>query len=96
LQWQWGIGGTGQQDNGDDGDRLIAMAMGNGDNGDRSIAMAMGKKTGATGAMAMALGHWGNSDSDCNGALAAICMFYFEDQCHGLWLIKTCKTYGRP
>jgi hypothetical protein len=28
--------------------------------------------------------------------LAAMCMFYFEDQCHGLWLIKTCKTCGRP
>jgi hypothetical protein len=23
-------------------------------------------------------------------------MFYFEDQCHVLWLLKTCKTCGWP
>jgi hypothetical protein len=25
-----------------------------------------------------------------------MCMFYFEDQCQVLWLLKTCKTCGRP
>jgi hypothetical protein len=23
-------------------------------------------------------------------------LFYFKDQCHVLWLLKTCKTCGRP
>jgi hypothetical protein len=78
---------------------------GNGDGGDRSFATGQRQRRRS---IAMALGHWGKSNrtvllqqnSDCNsdgnGALAAMCMFYFEDQCHGLWLIKTCKTCGRP
>jgi hypothetical protein len=56
-----------------------------------------GKRTRAM-AMALGQGHWGNSNCNDNGdgVWAEMCMFYFEDQCQVLWLLKACKKCGRP
>jgi hypothetical protein len=58
-------------------------------NGDGATATGRRRRSIA---IAMALGQWQWGD----GALAAMGMFYFVDQCHVLWLLKTCKTCGRP
>jgi hypothetical protein len=61
--------------------------------------MAMGKEDWGTGAGAL-----GRQQQNSVATAIAMAMgqrsierlFYFEDQCHVLWLLKTCKTCGRP
>jgi hypothetical protein len=89
LQWQWRSYF----------DRVATSKRGNGDGGDRSIAiaMAMGKEDWGTGAGALGQQQ---QNSDCNGAMGQRsidrAIVLFQDQCHVLWLLKTCKTCGRP
>jgi hypothetical protein len=81
----------------------IAMAMAivfrsccNGDGAtaiDRSIAITMG----------LGQGHWGTGARATATAIAMAmgqrsidrAIVLFQDQCHVLWLLKTCKTCGR-
>jgi hypothetical protein len=83
-QWQWQWGNRGSGDSNDHGDD---RSIDSNDNGREDW--------GNGGTWAVAMGQQGQWQWQLQWG-GRSCMFYFEDQCHGWWLVKAWKMCGRP
>jgi hypothetical protein len=104
LQWHWGRGNEATE-------TVMAMAVTMAIDC-ISIVLQWRRQQSISDDGSIALGHCGrNNRNNCNGTgamgqlqqqlqwqwgEAAMGMFCFKDQCHVLWLLKTCKTCGWP